>query len=370
LSFLQQLASLVPRKKEKHIPNSILTQFLFLILLGGFWIQSTNIVNSAITTPLYTVDYKSQVIFGDSITVGGYYGLENYVAEYVGGYLRITYTTTHKTGTYANYPPILYVRSDDPSQFSNTTSLYQGLAKKINDASLLPTDYYLVDIQFSTTGYREIVTSGASSTPVSDDTVLISNMNEDTFVALANQYALQNPPVAYSMSFAPMRLVEFAPTKILSFDISTSTRMATIHSFISPNDIGVGINLNIGSVTQPNIYTAETFYATTSGDFYYIWNYPAVTDLKTTQSNNYTFSTNITKDGVMLRSTSKVLSLASPPSSPCSPLVREPAMKRRSKSKSSAVKTSSFKASSHRIVKVVPERPGAWSSSTDSPRGT
>ena len=196
--------------------------FLFLLILISFLFIYRNKILAEITIPLYTVDYKTQVLFGDSLEVGSYKGLENYVADYIDGYLHISYTVSHGSGFSASYPPVLYVRSNDPSVFSNTTSLYQDLVKKINDSASLPTDFYFVDIQFFATGYREVVTRGIDRIAVSDDTVSISGMNSDTFIALANQFPIQNPLTAYSMSFAPKRLVFVAPSDILSFDVATS----------------------------------------------------------------------------------------------------------------------------------------------------
>ncbi|MFA5889071.1 MAG: alpha/beta hydrolase [Candidatus Paceibacterota bacterium] len=286
--------------------------FLFSLLVISFLFLHENKTLAEITIPLYIVDYKTQVLFGDSLEVGGYKGLENYIADYVGGYLHISYTTSHGNGFSSSYPPLLYVRSNDPSVFNNTTSLYQGLVRKVNDSLNLPTNFYFVDIQFSANGYREIVTKSADHTPVSDDTVSISGMDENTFIALANQYPKQNPLTASSMSFTPKRLVFIAPSEILSFDVATSTRTATVHSHISPNDIGVGVNFNIGTTTSAHIYSVETVYATTTGDFYYTWNYPEIVDSKTTKINNYIFYTDIVKNLEIIEQSSKTESLSSP----------------------------------------------------------
>ncbi len=283
--------------------------FLFLFFLFIFSFSIYNSVKAEVTTPLYTVDYKSQVIFGDSVTVGSYKGLENYTADYALGYLHIKYTTTHYNGNSAMYPPFLYVRSGDPSHVSNTTSLYLGLSKPINNGPGYPTDVYFIDIQFSAVGYREVVTRGAGATPVSDDTIIIANMNSDTFVALANNYSLSASP--YSMSFAPMRLVFIAPSEIISFDVSTSTRTVTVHDFISSNDSGAGINFSIEAMTQTDVYTADTVYATTTGDFYYTWSYPDITEPKTTKPTDFTFYTDIKKDSTVLKSTNKTVTLSS-----------------------------------------------------------
>lgn len=265
----------------------------------------TNKAQAEITTPLYTVDYKSQVLFGDSITVGDYLGLENYFTEYVGGYLRMTFTLSHASGFYASYPTLLYIRSGDPS-LQSTSGLYTGLIQKITDNQFNPTNFYFVDIQFSSSGYREVVTTGPSHTPFSDDTVAVDNMDGNTFIALANQYPLSNPRSANSMSFQPMRLVSVAPSKIISFNISTSTNTASIHAYISSDDVGASINFNISTGTQ--IYSTS-ISATTTGDFYYSWIYPDPTSGSATEFNDYIFYSNIEKSGTVIQSASIAINL-------------------------------------------------------------
>src|ERR1035437_7257582 len=102
----------------KHVYVQILCIGL-ISLVCTFFINVT-FVSAEITRPLYTVDYKPQVIFGDSPTYGDYGGLQNYKTEYVGGYLHMTFTTTHALGSYAGYPSFLYVRSADPTVSEGT----------------------------------------------------------------------------------------------------------------------------------------------------------------------------------------------------------------------------------------------------------
>ena len=251
---------------------------------------------------LYTVNYSPLVLFGDSVLVGGYLGLENYTTEYVGGYLHMTYTITHGSGYYASYPAYLSVFSDDPTVEPNTTSLYTGLAQFITTDSSNPTDVYFVDIQFSVTGYREIVNRGLNHISFSDDTVSISGMNDDTFIALVNQNY---------MAFQPMRLVSIAPSKILSFDVSANPRTATVHEYISTNDLGVGINFNISDSLGTQVYGASTVYPAATGNFSYTWDYPEVTDPATTKASDFTFYTDIQKNSTILRQVNKIISLSS-----------------------------------------------------------
>lgn len=280
-----------------------------IALFGAIFVIYPGRVFAEITVPLYTVDYKSQVLFGDSIQVGDYKGLENYQADYKGGYLHMSYTSTHGGGGYASYPPFLYIRSGDPSVNPSTVHVYQGLVQNVNMNPGLPSDVYFVDIQFDASGYREVVTRGTSRSPVSDNTVLINDMNSETFVALANNLPLQLAG-QNSMSFAPMRLVATPPSNILSFEISTSTRKATLHAYISTNDLGIDIHFNISTIAGDVVYLGEVVHATTTGDFYYTWSYPEMGDQSTTKLNNYVFYSDIVKDSVVLRQISKVVPLA------------------------------------------------------------
>ena len=104
---------------------------LFFFLIFIFLFIFTSSVKAEIALPLYIVDEKPRVHFGDTVQVGNYVGLENYSTNYVNGYLHMTYTLTHGSGYYASYPPFLYIRSDDPTIYSDTTYLYQGIAETI-----------------------------------------------------------------------------------------------------------------------------------------------------------------------------------------------------------------------------------------------
>ncbi len=278
-------------------------------LFGAIFIINPKQVSAEITVPLYTVDYKPQVLFGDNALVDGYQGLENYRAQYTNGYLHITFTTTHGYGGYASYAPFLYIRSDNPTVNPFTTHLYQGLIQNVNMNAGLPTDVYFVDIQFNADGYREVVTRGTNREFVSDDTVLISGMNKETFIALANHYPSFGSQ--YSMSFEPMRLVENRPSHIDFFEVSTTTRKVSVRNFIAVDDVGVNMHFIVSDASGGVVYTGETVQATTTGDFYYTWNYPQVTNQDTTKASNFVFYSDITKDGLILKYVSATTSLAS-----------------------------------------------------------
>lgn len=80
---------------------------LFIVAIILF-LSNFHIVSAEITNP-YTIDEKSQVMFGDStgITYASsmYQGLENYAHEYVNDYLHLTFTYTHVGCCTASYPP-------------------------------------------------------------------------------------------------------------------------------------------------------------------------------------------------------------------------------------------------------------------------
>lgn len=282
-----------------------------IALFGAIFVIYPTKILAEITTPLYTIDYKPQVLFGDSVLVDGYYGLENYEADYQNGYLHILFTTTHGYGGYASYPPFLYIRSGDPSVNQHTNSLYQGLAHTVNTHTSLPTDVYFIDIRFDANGYRETITRGISRIPVSDDIVLVPQMNTDTFIALANHYPSQTES-QYSMSFKPQRLVEIAPSEIISFTVSTTTRTATVHNYISLEDIGAYIDFKVITDVGDVVYGSPSVYATTTGDFYHTWNYPVVTDVRTTKPSEYVFYSSISKDSHVQKEVNKRVQLSSP----------------------------------------------------------
>src|SRR3989344_6040031 len=100
--------------------KKLLSLFLLFLILTGF-LGGMQPVSAAITNP-YTVDEKSQVLFGDSteivsvvtsmsgsVSTTTYKGLENYTQDYVNGFIHITFTYTHHSNNFAGYPPSLYI---------------------------------------------------------------------------------------------------------------------------------------------------------------------------------------------------------------------------------------------------------------------
>lgn len=162
-------------------------------------------VASALIDSPYAVDEKSQVIFGDSISQSGYEGLENYLYEYVGGYLHITYTYTHHVCCVASYSPKLYITAEDPTTTATPTQrsllyVFQLLSGTHG------TDWYAYDIQFDATGYT-VVVKRTGVLEILNAHTSVSGQTDGDFAALANEYPVIG---VNSMAFTP-RLVHEAP---------------------------------------------------------------------------------------------------------------------------------------------------------------
>ncbi len=178
--------------------------FLFFLSLtmsfGG--VES---VSAEITHP-YTVDEKPQVLFGDSVPVSTYYGLENYTQDFVNGYVHITFTYTHGARYVASYPPRLYTTNVDPMTTSTPTVKSLVVIYKLLPSSFNPehsTDWYLYDIQFDATGYT-VVVKKAGTTEIENTYREIPGLVSSDWVSIANYYPMFNPPVRFSMAFTPV----------------------------------------------------------------------------------------------------------------------------------------------------------------------
>src|SRR3989344_9204238 len=142
---------------------------VFLIFFLASCYLLPNAVLAEIKVP-YVVDEitleKPRILFGDSVATSTYNGLENYTADYVGGFLHITFTYTHfgqGTCCSATNPPRLYVTNVDPRATSTPSVRLSAEIYPLIQASHNPehiTDWYLYDIQFSSTGYRVSVKRG------------------------------------------------------------------------------------------------------------------------------------------------------------------------------------------------------------------
>lgn len=184
---------------------------LFLLALIVF-LYSNQYVFAAITIP-YTVDEKSQVIFGDSgFPVDNNLGLENYAANYLDDYLHITFTFTHHGSSFASYPPRLYVTNKDPRATTTAEIRWSSNVYELSPTSHNPdhvTNWYLYDIQFDSTGYSVFVKQAGATTTASFYQN-ISDLTDNDWVALANLYPLAEPPNEFSVAFVPLQIHETA----------------------------------------------------------------------------------------------------------------------------------------------------------------
>ncbi len=86
------------------------------------------------------------------------------------------------------------------------------------------------------------------------------------------------------------------PTRIFAFDVSTSTKTASVHEYLNPNDLGAKINFNI--TDSAGQFFTSSVTATTTGEFYYTWNFPEFPENKT-GFDDYTFYTDIATSTVI-----------------------------------------------------------------------
>lgn len=158
---------------------------------------------AAIENP-YVVDEKIQVIFGDSVPVLTYFGLENYTQDYVDGYAHITFTYTHHACCFAGDPPRIYITNTDP----RTTSTPAVRANEVL-FSLLQfthlTDWYLYDIQFDAEGYT-ISVKQSGETEIFNEHRIIPDLADSDWLALANLHPFVPPPdeTKNAMAFTPV----------------------------------------------------------------------------------------------------------------------------------------------------------------------
>src|SRR3989344_1090043 len=157
---------------------------------------------AGITSP-YTVDESNinQVLFGDSTTVSGRNGLENYMTEYVGGYLHITFTYTHHGCCVADSPPKLYVTNVDPRTTTTLTERDRFFVYQLSAQPTHLTDWYSYDVQFDATGHQ-VVVKQAGTTQIANFHRDISGLATSDWAALANEYTSSGN--SFSMAFTPL----------------------------------------------------------------------------------------------------------------------------------------------------------------------
>ncbi len=189
---------------------------LFLLAIT-FFLTNCSLVFAEVTYP-YTVDEKSQVVFGDSVQIENYYGLENYTYDYQNNFLHITFTYTHVGSDmfccYATFPPKMYVTNIDPRSTStpqvreNDTSIHTLLPRPIPPGH--DTNWYLYDIQFDSTGHSVSVMQGGTSTVASFHSDIPGFTTSD-WAALVNLAIRANNHASETMSFTPLPVYQ-APT--------------------------------------------------------------------------------------------------------------------------------------------------------------
>ncbi len=178
---------------------------LYFIAIFLF-LSYTNQVRAEITIP-YILDDKPQILFGDSTLISAtstYQGLENYAPSYVGNYLHITFTYTHVRFAFSDYPPRLYITSEDPRATTTPGEKDRSVVYQLMPIPIPPgheTDWYAYDIQFDAAGYNVSVIE-AGTTSVASFHKDIPGLTNTDWVALANLYS--NSGNVFSMALTPL----------------------------------------------------------------------------------------------------------------------------------------------------------------------
>ena len=184
-----------------------------IILVGLLFIVFTKNTNASIQIP-YIVEERERATGSDSVEIvlgdKTYFGLENYLYEYVNNYLRITFTYTHLRCCYDSFPPKIYITDVDPRNTS-TPNVRSSLVT-YNISGYEPTDVYFYDIQFKEDGYRVIV-KNSTEVEVYNEYFVVSGLEQTDWVALANthQYIPESPSLN-SFSFTPRPIKINGPT--------------------------------------------------------------------------------------------------------------------------------------------------------------
>src|SRR3989344_2715388 len=184
-----------------NLKKFFLFTLLFIFALPFF-------VNAEIKHP-YVLDEKPRVTFGDSVPVSTYYGLENYVQDYIGGFAHFTFTYTHHQCCFTTNPAVLYIPDVDPRTTNTPVEKWAYPPYHFPAFGGIPTDWYTYEIQFDPTGYTTVVRQqgifqlfNAHSDPID------GFLPETDWVSLANRhpdYAVGNTE---SMAFTPVPIKE------------------------------------------------------------------------------------------------------------------------------------------------------------------
>lgn len=171
----------------------------------------------------YFVDEKDQVIFGDSAIVDEHQGLQNYSYDYVNGYLHMSFTYSHASAPFvwASYPAYLYVTDADPRlSVDNISRRTPGVT--FDTITATTTDWYLIDVQFDSTGYTlKSFERGVYEMYSSHFSIDNLNIVGNEWVSLVNDFPrFGSSGNGSSMSFTPLQIS--TSTQICKIDCNSS----------------------------------------------------------------------------------------------------------------------------------------------------
>ena len=181
-------------------------QFLRCLAIGlTSFVLLTPAALAALQNP-YVEEPNVPMYFGDSIEIDGHFGLENYAVDYVNGFLRIQYTTTHHNCCWANYPPEILITAGDPRKGYGAGNIYWlGLISPNMNVWHAPTDWYRVVITFDNNGFtgQAFASNGALWTEVRTNTGAAVGT---AWAAVFNNFpgCVDLSDCAYSMAFRPV----------------------------------------------------------------------------------------------------------------------------------------------------------------------
>jgi hypothetical protein len=192
------------RLGSDHLPMTTKMRVPCAVLVVGFITAVPSMADAELRNP-YAVENNVPQYFGDSVLIDGHYGLENYTADYRGGYLHIHFTTTHAGAAYAAYPPLILITAGDPRAGYGSYGAYQ-LDPNVNGGGA-PTDWYTVDVQFDANGYTTIARQ-RGATVWAQGTTPTAELTQTSWVSLFNSWpsfgCAPDIDCQYSMAFEPL----------------------------------------------------------------------------------------------------------------------------------------------------------------------
>ena len=119
------------------------------------------------------------------------------------------------------------------------------------------------------------------------------------------------PTVAVGPIFDTKDHTTWFNTGDISLDVSIGTRTATVHSYVADADVDGSVSLKILDSGGGQVFVSSVV-ATTTGDFSYSWNFPALTDPATTRPGEFVFRAEVDGSSGAKRVAEKTVTLASP----------------------------------------------------------